>query len=214
MANNLEEQVKVFFKLPLWKRWLVYGSVLFLVIAGWAYFFLLPTLDAKERMEANLVQLDRDITRFRVIAANLNKVKKDLGFYEKQFFIAKNLLPEDAKALEKLLASFEKKGLEKGIEFAYFKPLSETKYDFYAARLVNIRLLGSFHNIVSYLDELSRLNRLVSLRSVKFLPQGPQGQVSNLTVDCTLEVYRALTEAEIKAQAEEAKKKKGKRRRK
>ncbi|KUJ95840.1 MAG: Tfp pilus assembly protein PilO-like protein [Desulfonauticus sp. 38_4375] len=214
MANKLEEQVKMFFKFPLWKRWLVYSGILLLMLGGWAYFFLVPLLDTKDRIEANLVQLDRDITRFRVIAANLNKVKKDLSFYEKQFFIAKNLLPEDAKALEKVLASFEKMGLEKGIEFAYFRPLSETKYDFYAARLVNIRVLGSFHNIVSYLDELSRLNRLVSLRSVKFSPQGPQGQVSRLSVDCTLEVYRALTEAEIKAQAEQAKNEAKKKRRK
>lgn len=214
MANNFEEQIKNFFKLPLWKRWLVYGGVIFLLIGGWAYFFLLPSLDTIERIENNLVQIDRDIAKFRVIAANLNKVKKDLGFYEKQFLLAKNLLPEDAKALEKLLASFEQKGLERGIKFAYFKPLDETQYDFYAARLVNIRLIGRFHNIVSYLDDLSRLNRLVSLKSVKFSPQGPQNQVSNLSVDCTLEVYRALTEAEIKARAEEAKKANRKRRRK
>ncbi|WP_456324325.1 type 4a pilus biogenesis protein PilO [Desulfonauticus submarinus] len=205
--EKIKKAIQDFFALPEKKRFIVYGVVIVLIITVWGYFGLWASLEEQSRLSRNLKSLDKEIARYRVIASKLKAVRKDLKFYERQFVLAKTLLPEGTKALEKLLASFEMKGREKGIEFVYFHPLNEVKFDFYAARRVNIRITGSFHNIVSYLDELTRLNRLVSIENIKFAPRGKQTTVSNLLVDCNLRVYRALTEKEILAQQETKKKK-------
>ncbi|MDQ7032057.1 MAG: type 4a pilus biogenesis protein PilO [Desulfonauticus sp.] len=171
------------------------------------YFGVYSSYEKQVELSKQIQNLEKNIAKLRVTASRLKKVQKDRDSYQKQFILAKTLLPEDARALEKLLASFEKKGIEKGIEFMYFRPLGETKYDFYAARQVQIRVLGSFHNIVSYLDGLTSLPRLVSLQHIKFLPQGSQNGISHVLADCNLQVYRALTEAEMAAKKRGKKKK-------
>jgi len=62
---------------------------------------------------------------------------------------------------------------------------------------------------VTYFDRLSRLDRLVSIQNVTFSPVSDFSPTEKyLNTSLTLQVYRALTEAEIKAReaAKQAKK--------
>jgi len=198
--------LKNFFSLVWWQRLLVYVVVLGLVSGGWYCWELDSKIEQQNKINEQIAQLDKKLAHLKQLKKKLKKIEERFDFYQKQFVLAKQLLPENTKALDRLLASFEAKGIEKGIEFVYFKPLNEVQYDFYAARNVDIKLKGSFNNIVSYLDELSHLNRLLTISSLNFRPQGEQEGVSNLAVDCKLQVYRSLTDAEIKARQKNKKK--------
>lgn len=187
------------------------GLFLLLVISmGGAYWYFV--LDSKlieiHRVQQSLDQLDKDIARFRVQVAKLPELERDLDVRTKELHYAKTLLPEDAKALEVLLASFEQIGRDENVEFILFQPGSEKQEDFYATRNVQLQISGTFHKLMTYFDRLARLDRLVSIQNIVFNPVSdfsPTDKYLNVKLD--LQVYRALTEAELKAREEQKKKK-------
>ena len=172
------------------------------------YFILDDTLIQITKAEQTVAQLEKDIALYRTQVANLPELERNLALRKKELYYAKTLLPEDSRALEMLLSSFEKLGRDENVEFILFQPGAEQIQDFYATRTVQLQISGTFHRLVTYFDRLSRLDRLVSIQDINFTPVSDFSPTEKyLNTSLVLQVYRALTEAEIKAR-EEAKKQK------
>lgn len=169
------------------------------------YFYLSPARDKIQSLEQELISLEQDITLFTAQAAKLPEMEEELQELENELILARTLLPEDAHALERLLASFERLGNEQRVRFLLFQPGSESVQKHFAARSVQLRLQGRFHDLMTYFDALSRLDRLVSLQSLRLTPVsgGRRQPPVNLTADAVLRVYRALSPAEMEARANE-----------
>lgn len=189
----------------------VHKVLLFLIIvfcACGAYWYVI--LDSKLTEIAQLTQtsekLDQDIERYKALVAKLPELEQNLSAQKKELYYAMTLLPEDARALESLLASFEKLGRDEHVEFVLFQPGPEQQADFYATRTVQLQISGTFHRLLTYFDRLSRLDRLVTIQDVTFSPVSDLSPTEKyLNVNLVLQVYRALTEAEIKAREEQQK---------
>ena len=179
------------------------GMVILLLIitAGipW-YFFLGPNLTEIDELKSDLESLELDILRFSRHAALGPDLEQKAGQMERELHLARNLLPSDTQALERLLASFERLGNEKGVRFLLFQPGSEQINEFYATRSVQLRLEGRFHHLIAYFDALARLDRLVSLESLRLQPAGRDQDTRDrvLIAESRLVVYRALTPDELK----------------
>lgn len=179
-------------------RFLVLLLSLGIVLGGGWYFLLSPKMETYSRLEKDIQKLKKEIKTNRKIAANLEEREKELQAKRQEFIYAKRLLPQDAQALERLLASFERLGNDQGVEFLLFKPGGENKQDFFAQRSVQLRLEGAFYDLMRYFDRLSRLDRLVDLESVRFSPKGAKdAQSVMLSADAKLLVYRSLTPEEL-----------------
>ncbi|WP_028573914.1 type 4a pilus biogenesis protein PilO [Desulfonatronovibrio hydrogenovorans] len=183
------------------RRILVQILILGLICGLFWFFYLDPARDQIAGLERDIQSLDIDIARFSSQAARLPELEKELGSREKELILAKTLLPEDAHALERLLASFERLGNEKGVRFLLFQPGTQELHQFYATRNVQLRLQGQFHDLISYFDELTRLDRLVSLQSLRLTPVAAQQRTDEnvLSAETVLLVYRSLSPAELEA---------------
>lgn len=183
--------------------------VLILVMGGAYWYFIFDSkLIEINRTQQSLEQLDKDIARFRTQVARLSELEQSLDEMKKELHFAKTLLPEDAKALEMLLASFEQIGRDENVEFILFQPGTEQQHDFYATRVVQLQISGTFHRLMTYFDRLARLDRLVSIQNIVFTPVSdfsPTEKYLNVKMD--LQVFRALSEAELKAREEQKNKK-------
>jgi len=191
----------------LQKALMVVGFGVFLYGSYW-YFIFDDKLIEISRVEKSIEKLDKEIANYRVQVAKLPQLEQDLDLRRKELYYAKTLLPEDAQALENLLASFEKLGRDENVQFILFQPGAEQVQEFYATRSVQLQLSGTFHRLVTYFDRLARLDRLVTIQDVKFNPVSdfsPTEKYLNTTV--MLQVYRALTDAEIEARKAQAQKK-------
>jgi type IV pilus assembly protein PilO len=172
------------------------------------YFILDEKLSQITKAEQTVAQLDKDIALYRTQVANLPELERNLELRKKELYYAKTLLPEDSRALEMLLASFEKLGRDEHVEFILFQPGAEQIHEFYATRSVQLQIGGTFHPLVAFFDRLSRVDRLVTIQDINFTPVSDFSPTEKyLNTSLVLQVYRALTEAEIKAR-EEAKKQK------
>ena len=191
----------------LQKTLMVVGFGLLLYGSYW-YFIFDDKLIEISRVEKNIEKLDKEIANYRIQVAKLPQLEQNLDIKRKELYYAKTLLPEDVQALENLLASFEKLGRDENVQFILFQPGAEQVQEFYATRSVQLQLSGTFHRLVTYFDRLARLDRLVTIQDIKFNPVSdfsPTEKYLNTTV--MLQVYRALTDAEIEARKVQAQKK-------
>ena len=192
---------------PLQLSLIVLGLAISVYGLYW-YFILDEKLIQITKAEQTVAQLEKDIALYRTQVANLPELERNLALRKKELYYAKTLLPEDSRALEMLLSSFEKLGRDENVEFILFQPGAEQMQEFYATRTVQLQISGTFHRLVTYFDRLSRLDRLVSIQDINFTPVSDFSPTEKyLNTSLVLQVYRALTEAEIKAR-EEAKKQK------
>jgi type IV pilus assembly protein PilO len=192
--------VKKFGELSALHKLLILLALAAVIYGGYWYFFLDDKLTQIARANQEVVKLDQDIARLRAQVANLPELERSLDMRKKELYYAKTLLPEDARALEMLLASFERLGRDENVEFILFQPGQEQVQEFYATRSVQLQISGTFHRLVTYFDRLSRLDRLVTIQNITFSPISDFSPTEKyLNVSLVLQVYRALTEAEIKA---------------
>ena len=174
-------------------------------LGGYAFFSFMPKLERAAQMEQEIENLELTIATNRRLAARLPELQEEMAVREYELLLAKMLLPEDAQERERLLAAIERLGMDVGVEFPLFQPGNEVAHDFYASREVQLRMRGEFHNLVTFFDRMSRLDRLVSLDSLRLQPTAAAGAGPViLNAESSIQVYRALTEQEIKA-AEERK---------
>lgn len=195
MKINKQKILSELEKLTRTQKILAQILILSAICAGAWFFYLNPALEKMGRLNNEVESLEDDIARFSLLALKLPALEKEYKDRERELILARTLLPEDASALERLLASFERLGNEKGVFFLLFQPGSEELNQYYASRQVQLRLQGKFHDLMGYFDELSRLDRLVSISSLRLTPQ-QHDQPGNLTAETVLSVYRSLADHE------------------
>jgi type IV pilus assembly protein PilO len=179
------------------------------IYGAYWYFILDDKLIQISKAQQSIEQLDKDIALYRAQVAKLPELERSLAARETELYYAKTLLPEDARALEMLLSSFEKLGRDENVEFILFQPGAEQIQEFYATRTVQLQISGTFHRLVTYFDRLTRLDRLVTIQNVTFSPVSDFSPTEKyLNTSLVLQVYRALTDAEIAAREAQKQQKK------
>jgi type IV pilus assembly protein PilO len=179
------------------------------IYGAYWYFILDDKLIQITKAQQSIEQLDKDIALYRAQVAKLPELERSLAAREKELYYAKTLLPEDSRALEMLLSSFEKLGRDENVEFILFQPGAEQIQEFYATRTVQLQISGTFHRLVTYFDRLTRLDRLVTIQNVTFSPVSDFSPTEKyLNTSLVLQVYRALTDAEIAAREAQKQQKK------
>ncbi len=173
-------------------------------LGSYAFFSLMPNLERMAFLRDDIQNLETSIAANRRLAARLPELEEEMEAREYELLLAKMLLPEDAQERERLLAAIERLGMDVGVEFMLFQPGSEVQHDFYASREVQLRMRGEFHNLITFFDRMARLDRLVSLDRLRLQPTATAGTGPViLNAESTIQVYRALTEQEIKAAQEQ-----------
>ncbi|WP_291321450.1 type 4a pilus biogenesis protein PilO [Desulfonatronospira sp.] len=177
------------------RRLLILALLIIIIGGGSWHFFIGPQMQRISELESELESLEIDILTYSRQAEDLEQKEEEARRIEHELELARTLLPADTHALERLLASFERLGNEKGVRFLLFQPGSEEEHDYFASRSVQLRLEGRFHDLMSYFDALAGLDRLVSLESLRLRPVDQQqfSRHRTLTAESRLRVYRALT---------------------
>lgn len=200
MKINKQEIISGIEKLTRIQKILIQFLILAVICGTSWYFYLNPAWEKMAGLKQDAESLEEDIALFSIQAAKLPEMEEKIEEIQRELILANSLLPKDAHALERLLASFEQLGNEKGVRFLLFQPASQEVHEHYATRTVQLRLQGNFHHLMSYFDELSRLDRLVSLQSLRLSPlSGQQQDNVTLSAESVLLVYRSLSQAELEA---------------
>jgi type IV pilus assembly protein PilO len=138
------------------------------------------------QQKASLTQQLQEVKRK---ASDLAKFEKEMKEAEDLFFKTAVLLPKE-KEIPKLLKDISALGQTAGLDFLTFKPLADIPKDFYAEIPVTINVRGPYHNMGYFFDQVSKLERIVSVSNVKMSsPKKEDGEML-LNSDCKLVTYR------------------------
>jgi len=173
---------------------LLAGLILLIVGLDWTLFYSPLTIrifDLEEQIKNARVERIRkkDLTR------DSAKLKEQLDELNQMLRKAIAQLPE-RKEIPELLSSISAKAREAGLEILIFRPQAENLRDFYAEIPVDIVVRGGFHNVVTFFDEVGRLNRLVNIRNIEMRNPEVNGAKMSVQTSTQAITFRFLDEAE------------------
>ncbi|MCL2657012.1 MAG: type 4a pilus biogenesis protein PilO [Betaproteobacteria bacterium] len=185
---------------PLAPRIVVLLAVLLVVlIAAW-WFDWRDQAEALEQKQSEEAQLKEEWRSKKSQAVNLDEYRKQLTEIDHQFGALLKQLPNRTE-MENLLVDVNQAGLGRGLQFNLWAPGAEQIKDFYAEVPVRVNIVGRFHDLGSFVGDIAKLPRIVTLNDIKLEDKG--GGV--LLLDATAVTYRYLDDEELAKQRTQAK---------
>lgn len=168
-------------------------GLLFVLIVGAGWWFDwrsgMETLDVSKQKETDLRQV---YTVKKLQAINLDAYTKQLADIEQAFGALLKQLP-NKQGMDALITDVNQAGLGRGLQFDLFKPEAETVSEFYAATPIRVKVTGGYHDIASFVSDVSKLSRIVTLHEIALAP----AKDGVLNMDAIVKTYRYLDEEEL-----------------
>jgi type IV pilus assembly protein PilO len=172
--------------------------ILFVAIVGAGlYFDTQEQLNTLGKHESKEFELKEEFKVKAAQAAKLELYKEQLAEMEASFGALLRQLPETTE-VESLLVDVSQTGLASGLEVKTFRPGPEQKKGFYAELPISIEVLGSFHQLATFISGIAALPRIVTISDMKLEPYaGKKGDSgAKLKMSATAKTYRYLQENE------------------
>jgi len=153
------------------------------------FLFYQPNTEKISNLEQQVTTLTKEVKEVEKRAADLPKFEKELEEAMVAFEETSALLPKDNE-IPKLLKDISALGRSAGLDFLTFKPQADVPKDFYAEIPISINVKGPYHNMGFFFDQVSKLERIVSVSNVKMSSPKKEGGEMLLNSDCVLVTYR------------------------
>ncbi len=186
------------------KKILILAGVLVLLTALYVWLLFLPAHEKITRLDAELSKLLIKKAEQEAIVANLAAFKREYQQLELSLKQAMAQLP-DKKEIPSLLENISNLGREAGLDVALFKPGAQKPKDFYAEVPVDIKLVGSFHNLLTFFFRVGNLPRIVNISDLSINKTKDGAALSSLDTVCKATTYKFLEESERPRQDEDGK---------
>lgn len=175
-------------------------SILFVAIIYAGFHFLtIDQLTQLDRHEKKEIEIKIEFKVKADQAAKLELYKEQLAEMRASFGALLRQLPEKTD-VESLLVDVSQTGLASGLEIQKFKPSAEEKKGFYAELPITLEVIGSFHQMASFISGIAALPRIVTISDLKIEPLKISGnkkaEQGKLQMSATAKTYRYLQEDE------------------
>jgi type IV pilus assembly protein PilO len=156
-------------------------------------------------LEMDYQSLTREVAQAQQAARRVKLLQEEYGTLEQHWETAKCFLPAEREIVS-LLREITIAGQAAGIEFVHVLPKPPVPQPYVTEHPIEIKVMGGFHQMGTFLGELSGLDRLVTIKLVKIeavkIPEGGD------TMEATF-VSSAFTLGGIDPKVLEAEKNKG-----
>jgi type IV pilus assembly protein PilO len=154
-------------------------------------------LEAGRNEEATLKQSYLDKKRQ---AVNLDLHRQQLREIDTQFGALLRQLPNKSQ-MDALLVDINQAGLGRGLQFELFRPAqSETAREFYAELPIQLKVIGTYHDMGAFASDVGQLSRIVTLNDVKI----DTSKDGTLSMEAVARTFRYLDDQEVAQQRKAA----------
>jgi type IV pilus assembly protein PilO len=102
--------------------------------------------------------------------------------------------------MDALIIDINQAGLGRGLQFEDFRPAQfETVQDFYAELPIQIKVIGSYHDIGAFASDVSKLSRIVTLNNMNIQIASQTRDPNILQMETTAKTFRYLDQDELSA---------------
>lgn len=187
----MNPRVEKILKLPAYQRGLILCVLLLLIVGGFVYSLYLPKHEEYRTLQETGATLQAKLEQDRRIAGDLPKFKAEYERMQQQLEQALTELPNE-KEIPTLLTNIAALAKDQGLDVLRFKPRSETPKGFYAEVPVELRLVGSYHQIALFFQEVGNLSRIVNIGNLNLGGTKVTDGRTLLTVECLATTFRFI----------------------
>jgi len=166
-----------------------------MTLGAW-YFYVQPARDQIKRLEAQRRKLEGEYIDKQQIADNLNEYRREKAELEEKLAAALLELPQEA-AIDELLRQLHELGSNAALQIVAIEPQAEAKEEFFARIPVRMRVSGSYHEVLTFLDEVGRMKRIVNVSGIQLDKPAMNNEKVVLEASFLATTFRFLTPEEM-----------------
>jgi len=190
--NNID--LKDIANTPLAVRALVLAALFVAMLAGGWYLLWADSLKQLNALRQEEQTLRDGYAAKKTQAYHYAAYKQRLTDVEQSLASLLRQLPNRSE-MDALLTDINQAGVGHGLDFELFRPGNESMAEFYATLPVSIKVTGRYHDIASFVSDLAKLPRIVTLHDIALMP----AKEGTLNMDARIQTYRYLDENELAA---------------
>lgn len=165
------------------------AAIMFIVVIVLGYNFHLKDLQTQlESQQAQELTLKEQFSNKAFQAANLEAYKEQMQEMEVSFGALLKQLPSDTE-VPGLLEDITRTGLGSGLEFEEIKLMPEVTQQFYIELPIQINVVGSYHDLATFVSGVASLPRIVTLHDFDLVPMNDDS-ASALRMSILAKTYR------------------------
>lgn len=170
-------------------KWAVFAAALLVPALLFYFFFFKPQSEKIAALEKQVATATAELNKVKQAARDLPRHKQEFEAVQQQFEAMAVLLPK-SQEIPDLLRNISDLGKGAGLDFLTFVPGQETPKDFYAEIPIDITIVGPYHNLGAFLDNVSKLERIVTVNNITMDKPKEEGTEMLLNSSCRLITYR------------------------
>lgn len=187
--NQILQQIE---RLPFGARLGLLAGVFVLVIGMYWMGIYDGQRQTLEAQRTQLTKLQSEIAESRAVASNLNSFREQREILRKEFEGALQRLPNDTE-LPGLLTDISGLGKKSGLEIRVFDPGKKVNRGFYAEVPIALEFYGSYHELATFFDRLSRLSRIVNITQLDMKLESKSGDRPKLQIKGVATTFQFLS---------------------
>ncbi len=177
-----------------WYQYLVVVGVLGL-LAYLVYFK--PKQNELKGLRMERVQIEEEVAKLQVQKRQLDKIQAELNQLGKSMSELEPFIPRKKETGE-ILRNVQQLAYDSQLDVVHFQSDRETTKDYYTELPIPVEIVGSYHNLGSFFDRMSKFPRIFNIED--FVIRALPGQTSETTISAifTAKTYFFLDISQIK----------------
>ena len=136
-----------------------------LIFGAFWQFMYSGALEERDQLSTKVEGLQTKVAQETRVAKDLPRFRAEVADLEGKLLVALKELP-NAREIPELLSSISGLARDSGLEVTLFQPKPEVPKDFYAEVPVTINAEGTYHQLVTFFDEVGHLTRVVNVSEI------------------------------------------------
>ena len=198
LGFDVEDKLDQLSKMPRAVRLAVVGLIIVGVVAGYYFLSYQDSRDELNLMRAQSQELQRKLTKARVVANNLGDFEQEVAALERDLAPALKQLP-DKKQFEDLLQDITTAGKKVGVLIQSIQRKPEVPRGFYTEVPFKLELEGKYHAVAMFFERVAKLSRIVNIGSLDVTVARTTSHDTVIRVQGTATTFRFVNEDRVTA---------------
>lgn len=170
-------------------------AVPLLILLAYYVFILGPRVTRTSDLRARIGEMLEERDRKTLETARLADREQEVADLDRQLESAVTRLP-DQKEIPELLSNISSLGRDSGLDILVFRQKPEGYQEFYAEVPVDMQVRGTYHQVASFFDEVSKLDRIVNVSNIVLRDPKIVDDDLLLEANSTVTTFRFLSDSE------------------
>ena len=210
MKLDLSDLITKLSKRSQSERLAIYVATFVIILLGYYFIFLSPTLEKTSIMETEVSNNETKLKEADSQVSSLEQLQDEIADLKILLEESMEQLPKGDEIAD-LLKKISDHGRSSGLEIRKFERKKEnldSSYDMVAEVPIELSVQGSFHRVAMFFDQISQMPRIVHVKNINIsLEEGTPESVP-LLVEGDIIAFRLLTDQERKEKEKLNKKRK------